>query len=183
MISEAARLQTPLHKAIIRHAAEGHGIVMENAEPWVVRDVNARIAELRTRAIALADTWDIEPEQQRRQAKDFYSDLRETWERTVEEVVFCKTVQRLDPAVMTLRLKGVSVESADYQTIYFAMKRASERSGHDMAAARDLPIPTPVEMKADVEVLDAFVADYRKRTKLLSVERLKLETPAPGALG
>ena len=184
MISEAARLQTPLHKAIIRHAAaEGHGVVMENAEPWVVRDVNARITELRARAIALGEAWDTEPDQQRRHAKDFYSDLRETWERTVEEVVFCKTVQRLDPSVMTLRLRGVRVENPDYQTIYFAMKRASERSGHDMAAARDLPIPTPHDMKEDVEVLNTFVTDYRKRTKTLNAERLELETPAPGRLG
>lgn len=184
VISEAAKAQTPLLKAVVRKTeADGHGVIAEDVEPWVVREVKTRIGELSSRAAALAKGWDIDEEQKRRLAKDFYSDLRETWERTVEEVVFCKTVQRLDPAVMTQSLKGVRVEDDDYRVIYFAMKRASERSGHDLAAARDIPIPTPGEMKVDVEALDAFVKDYKKRAKTLDEQRRALEKPLPATLG
>lgn len=55
--------------------------------------------------------------------------------------MLAKTVVRFVPDVMTGRLKEVSVTDEDYRTIYFAMKRASERSGHDMSVGRDLLSP------------------------------------------
>ena len=80
---------------------------------------------------------------------------------------------------MTQSLKGVQVEDDDYRLIYFAMKRASERSGHDLAAARDIPVPTPSEMKADVEALDAFVKAYKGRSNTAQDRRKAFEKPAP----
>lgn len=181
MVSEAARLgeTTPLVKSVIsKSATEGFGIVTENSEPWIA-DVNARITSLRARAAALKEAGDFSSEEYRRQSKDFYSDLRETWERAVEEVVLNKTVERFVPDVMTLRLREVMVTHEDYRTIFFAVKRASERSGHDMPAARNLPPPSPDEMLADLVVLDEFRVDYRKRRKELGEVREALEKPRP----
>lgn len=180
VISEAAKAggAVPLHKVVVRKTeVDGFGVVTENADPWAARDVKARISDLRERARLLGEATDLDGEALRRAAKDFYSDLRESWERAVEEVVFRKTVQRLEPAVMTQSLKGVSVQDEDYKTIYFAMKRASERSGHDLPAARNIPIPTAAEMAADVEALDRFRVDYSRRAKQLEDHRKALESP------
>lgn len=180
MISEAARRgqETPLVKVVVRMTeSEGFGLVTEDTEPWLARPIAGRISELRERAKSARGHTDLQSDAYRRLVKDFYSDLRETWERAVEEVVLYKTVERLVPDVMTMRLKRVVVSDADYQTIFFAMKRASERSGHDMATGRPISLPTPDDMSADIEILDAFRLEYSKRGKEAETRRTALEQP------
>ena len=184
VVSEAARAgdAAPLVKSVVaKTQSEGFGVIRENREPWVA-DLNARIDSLRTRAKELEAVTDFDTDEFRRQAKDFYSDLRESWERAVEEVVFAKTVVRFVPDVMTGRLKEVTVTDEDYRTIFFAMKRASERSGHDMSAGRDIPQPSPEEMEADLKVLDDFRLDLGKRRKATSATRSALENPVGATL-
>ncbi|ARC37709.1 hypothetical protein A6J80_16230 [Paracoccus yeei] len=184
VVSEAARAgdAAPLIKSVVaKTQSEGFGVIRENSEPWVA-DLNARIETLRKRAKGLKSVTDFGTDLYRRQAKDFYSDLRESWERSVEEVLFAKTVVRFVPDVMTLSLRGVTVTDEDYRTIFFAMKRASERSGHDMSAGRDIPQPSPDEMEADLKVLDDFKIELVKRRKETSAARAALENPVGAAL-
>lgn len=184
VVSEAARAgdAAPLVKSVVaKTQSEGFGVIRENREPWVT-DLNARIDTLRTRAKELKAVTDFDTDEYRRQAKDFYSDLRESWERAVEEVVFAKTIVRFVPDVMTGRLKEVTVTDEDYRTIFFAMKRASERSGHDMSAGRDIPQPSPEEMEADLKVLDDFRIELGKRRKATSAARSALENPVGATL-
>nr|WP_274705189.1 AAA family ATPase [Sphingomonas sp. H160509] len=184
VVSEAARAGdgAPLVKSVVaKTQSEGFGVIRENREPWVA-DLGARIETLRLRAKELKSVTDFDTDEYRRQAKDFYSDLRESWERAVEEVVFAKTVVRFVPDVMTGRLKEVTVTDEDYRTIFFAMKRASERSGHDMSAGRDIPQPSPDEMEADLTVLDNFRIELGKRRKATSATRSALENPVGATL-
>jgi len=83
---------------------------------------------------------------------------------------------------MTGRLKEVTVTDEDYRTIFFAMKRASERSGHDMSAGRDIPLPSPGDMEADLKVLDDFKIELGKRRKATSAARSVLENPVGAPL-
>lgn len=185
MISEAARAGSiPLAKVVVRKTElEGHGVVAEDSDPWIARPLTSRIEVLRATAKALGSSVsDFEGDEYRRLAKDFYSDLRESWERAVEEIVLYKTVERFVPDVMTKRLVRVVVEDDDYKTIFFAMKRASERSGHDMPAARALPVPKPDEMLADVEALDQFRQAYNQRAKDAEKRRTALEQPPKAEL-
>jgi hypothetical protein len=69
---------------------------------------------------------DFETDEYRGLAKDFYTDLRETWERLVEEVLLGKVVERFNTDIRTQSLKGVVVDDDDYKTIYWAMKHVSE---------------------------------------------------------
>lgn len=156
-------------------------MIRENSEPWVA-DLNARIGSLQKRAKDLKGVTDFDTDEYRRQAKDFYSDLRESWERAVEEVLFRKTVQRFVPDVKTQSLREVTVTDDDYRTIYFAMKRASERSGHDMSAGRDLPQPSPTEMEADLKELDDFRLELGRRKNKTSAARSALENPVGATL-
>ncbi|MBX9912202.1 MAG: AAA family ATPase [Beijerinckiaceae bacterium] len=185
VVAQAAKAgeAAPLIKMVIRKTeAQGFGVVEEDTEPWLARSVSARITDLRARAKQLSGATDFTSDIYRRQAKDFYSDLRETWERSVEEVVLNKTVERLVPDVMTKRLSGVVVSDEDYKAIFFAMKHVSERSGHDMPAGRDIPVPNPTEMLADVQTLDAFQANYKNRRNATAKIRNALEEPAKAAL-
>lgn len=184
VVSEAARAgdAAPLIKSVVaKTQSEGFGVIREGCEPWVA-DLNARIETLRMRAKEFKGITDFDTDRYRRQAKDFYSDLRECWERAVEEVVFAKTVVRFVPDVMTGRLKEVTVTDDDYRIIFFSMKRASERSGHDMSAGRDIPQPSPDEMEADLKVLDDFRIELGKRRKATSAKRSALENPVAATL-
>lgn len=183
--SEAARRgdSAPLIKMMVRKsAAGGYGLIEEDTAPWLIRNVVDRIQDLRERAKTLAGHDDPTGEDYRRRAKDFYSDLRETWERAVEETLLYKTIQRLVPDVMTQRLSGVEVTDADYSVIYHAMKRASERSGHDMPEGRAISAPSADEMLADVETLDRLRLEIATRRKVVEKRRKTLEEPVKAAL-
>lgn len=182
--SEAARAgdAAPLIKSVVaKTQSEGFGVIRENSEPWVA-DLKARIEMLRKRVNELKSVTDYDTDEYRRQAKDFYSDLRESWERAVEEEVLAKTVVRFVPDVMTGRLKEVTVTDEDYRTIFFAVKRASERSGHDMSAGRDIPQPSPHEMEEDLKVLHEFRIELGRRKKATCDTRSALEKPVGATL-
>ena len=65
----------------------------------------------------------------------------------------------------------------DYKTIYWAMKRISERSGHDMAAGKNIPVPKIEDLKKEVTELSDYRNKLRKRSKVAESTRKKLEWP------
>lgn len=179
VVSECAKStdNVLLIKSIIRKTAnEGFGVIVEDCEPWIA-DLNERVNGLRARIKIHKSSEFSSEDTYRRIVKDLYSDLRECWERAVEELVLAKTVVRFVPDVMTQSLKGVCVTDDDYKTIFFAMKRVSERSGHDMSAGRNIPQPNLVEIEADVKVLEDFRLEYKTRAKLTVARRKALEEP------
>lgn len=170
--------QVPVAKRNVTKSLEsGFGLIAEEDEPWTAQKVVERTVRLKARAAELAKVKDFDTDDYRRAAKDFYSDLRETWERLVEEILLFSTVERFSSDVKTMRLKGVVVEDEDYKTVFWAMKRVSERSGHDMAVGKNIPVPTPEEMKKDVEKLDTYRATVKKRATQTSTAREALEKP------
>lgn len=180
-IAEAAAQaapQVPVAKRIVtKSAAVGFGIISETDEPWIAQKVNERIARLRERLKTIESRSDFDSEAYRSVAKDFYTDLRETWERLVEEVLLGKVVERFNTDVRTRSLSGVIVDDEDHKTIFWAMKRVSERSGHDMAAARNVPVPKPDEMRADLKALDDYRIAIDKRRSATAKKRAEYEQP------
>lgn len=162
--------------------AEGFGLVHTEDKPWEAKPINKRIEHLLTKLKRLENVDDTEAPEYRDAVVDFYTNLRETWERLVEEVLFAKTVERFGPGVKTQSLRGVTVQDDDYRTIYWAMTRVSERSGHDMATGRDIPLPKLDEMRDDLKTLDEYRATVRKRNTQLQKERQKLEKPPKATL-
>jgi len=108
-----------------------------------------------------------------------YDLLRQCWERTVEEVLFAKVVERFDPEINTRSLIEVSVTDDDYVRIDHAMSKCSEVV-HDAAAAINKPVPSPEELRQDIESLGTFVQEIRTRRKATRSGREKqLKAPAP----
>jgi hypothetical protein len=172
--------QVPIHRNYIsKTKSAGFGLISETEEPWTQMSVTKRIGVLRQRLKPLDSITDFETESWRSTAKDFYTDLRETWERLVEEILLGKVVERFNTDVKTQSLKGVVVEDSDYKTIFWAMKKVSERSGHDMASGRSIPSPKPSDMKIDLDELDAFRLIIDKRRKDTEAKRRAYESPPP----
>jgi energy-coupling factor transporter ATP-binding protein EcfA2 len=173
-----AQPQIPVAKRIITKSAEvGFGIITNDDEPWIAQAVKDRLKRLHDELKALESRTDEGADEYRRAVKDFYSDLRETWERFVEEVLLGKTVERFNTDVKTQSLKGVVVDNDDYKKIFWAMKRVSERSGHDMAAGKNLPPPKIDDMRADLKEFEDYQGVTRTRKKDTEEVRKKLEEP------
>lgn len=96
----------------------------------------------------------------------FYSQLRAAWERSVEELLFNKVVQRLQKEVMTQNLLGVVIDKDGIAAVFQGMTRGSARTdAHDHAAAAALPTPTPDDLKAHLKELKDFVAARTAKRK------------------
>lgn len=177
-LAAAASPPVPTARRVISKTnADGFGLIAEEAEPWSARKVAARIDTLRAMAKALEAFNDHDTDEYRAAAKDFYTSLRETWERLVEELLLGKVVERYSAGVSTQSLRGVRVDNDDHQKVFFAMKRVSEFSGHDQAAGKQVPTPKPDEAKADLAVIDAYRQALKKRNEETDKARRKLEEP------
>jgi hypothetical protein len=98
-------------------------------------------------------------------ACDLYGRLRETWERSVEELLLNDSVRRFRRSIETNRLKKLSdIKSEDIECVEAAMTKCSKHlRGHDKAVAINEPVPAPAELRADIENLESWVSGMRKR--------------------
>lgn len=151
----------------VRRQALTAGVCAEEL-PWFAMPVNSRIGYLKDRLQALEklhreghqDAYD-------EQAKALYGRLREAWERALEEVLLNGVVQRYRPSIETNRLAKIfDITEADYKAVEAGMTKSSAwLIGHDQAPAARAPVPGPIELKKDIEALEAFVQSIRKRRK------------------
>lgn len=180
-VVDAAAQSTPpvpiIRNYVSKNETAGFGVISETDEPWIAQAVNKRITTLRQRLKTFKDIEDQTDESWRRRAKDFYTDLRESWERLVEEMLLGKVVERFNTDVRTQSLKLVTVEDDDYKRVFWAMKRVSERSGHDTASTKVLQVPSYSDMKIDLDTIDEFRSELAKRKTVNEERRRALEKP------
>lgn len=111
--------------------------------------------------------------------KTGYGQLRESWERVVEEVLLGGVVGRFVPDIGTQKLRYVAVEDADFIEVDAAMTRCSSFA-HDTPRAAGPLSPTLDEFSADVDALEAFRTRINKRNDDTSARR-KAALAAPAA--
>jgi hypothetical protein len=110
--------------------------------------------------------------------KSIRTDIRETWERLVEEVLLNGVIGRYQPEVKTQNLKGVVVDDEDHVRVYFEMGKASRSSGHDRAQGLQQADGTPDELNREVEVLADYFKLIKERRKNV-VQRREGKQTAP----
>ena len=155
----------------------GFGVIMEDGEPWEAMKTTERIDYLRKQIEKLNAISDKDGDTYHKAVKEFYTQLRETWERLVEEVLLCEVVKRYGYEVKTQTLKRVVVDDADYKIIYCAMKSASKLSGHDMPEAKNQPPPKIVDLENECDKLKNYYKKLRHRSNRVENDRKKLEQP------
>jgi hypothetical protein len=174
--------QVPALPCLIQQSKDGFGLVSVDDQPWMAKKVKERERVLDAQLKAIPNDLAPDSEELRLLAKQFYTDLRETWERAVEEVVLGGVVERFGTDVKTQSLKLVDIADTDYRTIFFAMKRASERSGHDQAAAKQIDPPDKKQMEADLMELRGFITVHRKKAQSASERRKEMEQPPKASI-
>jgi hypothetical protein len=147
------------------------------AKSWQAKKIKNRLLDLDKMIQAIPNPAESSWEEQRKKTEEFYSHLRETWERFVEEKLLNGVVARFQAGVKTQSLKGVGVEDSDYRKVFHAMKKASAFTGHDVAVGRQYSLPTREEMKQDLEELREYEKALRKRQQDLEGKRKLLEEP------
>lgn len=166
---EAERLGISISSLSLNKKPEGFGVA-DNQLPFEGAKTSARIGILRQLHVDCARLHKIGDDPgYRRQAREIYTNLRISWERAVEEVLFQNAVVRFRESIETSRLKTVVVEFEDYNAIEAGMTKSSKYAPHDRAALGNIAMPPPAELMADIESLET----WRKSIDARSKETLK----------
>ena len=173
----AAEAQIPIQRNWVQHGALGFGVVTADDGPWQVKKTRDRINVLDKMLAGIPSEGGLSREVYGRHVNRFYAGLRETWERLIEERLLNGVVGRFQPSVMTQSLKGVNVTDQDYQKVFFAMKKASEFSGHDWAQGREGDLPTKKSMMQDLASVREYEKELSQRATQLEKQRRELEHP------
>lgn len=172
------RVPRALHS--IRKTSEGFGHVKESTAPWAAMIFKDRMKHLNEQIAEIRQIEDCDSEEYKRKVMQYYKDLRDTWERFVEEVLFYEVVQRFSLGVQTTRLHSVEVTDEDYRAVFFNMGKASEYC-HDEAIAVQRPFPKIPEIEEDLATLRDLAKDIRNRQENVRSTRKALTDAPPQA--
>ncbi len=112
--------------------------------------------------------------------KSGYEQLREAWERAVEEMLLQGVVERFERGIHTQQLSGVIVEDDDYLEVNDAMARCSMFT-HDRPRAGGSTVLDPTDFEKDVAALETFRDRINKRADGVSKDRKKKTVALKGA--
>ncbi len=149
----------------LTRSKEETGVPAQNP-PWDALKTSARIGVLKDywqqlEKIKREETEEIYKER----ARIFYGKLREAWERCIEEVVLNGVIERFGRAIRTIPLrKVVGFSENDYRIIDDNMNKCSTYfNGHDSAGTLIEEMQSIDEIKIDIETLENFVKEIRRR--------------------
>jgi energy-coupling factor transporter ATP-binding protein EcfA2 len=171
----------PIHKTAMQLGPEGCGMCNPPyGVPWEAMRIQERVQHLYLRCKEAEEEYNAKHmDEYRDLSRNCYVLLRKCWEKTIEEIIFNKVVERFDEEVNTQRLASVSVTDEDFLRISHAMSRCSDPS-HDEPTADNSPPPAPEEIRQDIKYLDEFVHEIHRRNISLEEKRRKLlKAPAP----
>ena len=141
--------------------------------PFAGKNTKGRIGELRDKHQCIDKLFREENNTEfEKEMKAAYSDLRDAWERAIEEVLLRGTVTRFKNSIETIKLAGVSVTDEDYKTIYDNMKECS-RYMHDTPQHTGISLINPDDLCCDIKKLDDWRKEVEDRSKKIQKKRRK----------
>ena len=145
------------------------GLIDASKQPGQMKGVRQRLGEINQGFSKLTNNqYDHADQKFRPDIIGLYTKMRETWERTIEEILFNHAVQRFRPEIMTMRLEEACFDpSTDYPAIFEGMRRCSGYSGHDPASDLPSDLPEFDRISRDIKDLEDFVTAAIERRKKL----------------
>lgn len=143
--------------------------IIENSLPWIGMPVKKRISHLKENLQELESQYrKISPDSP--EGLKFYEDkaklwceeLRETWERSIEEILFNNSVQRFSPVIQTQRLEKAPFTSELYTEVQQGMKNCSNWV-HDRASGLGEETPIPTILKEYLDDCEKFIKKNRPK--------------------
>ncbi|MBK7666660.1 MAG: AAA family ATPase [Sphingobacteriaceae bacterium] len=127
--------------------------VINNSLPWIASNVKERVKKL-NEAIPVLKTLEAgtDPDSYSGEAKKWCGLLRETWERSIEELLFNEAIQRFSPSIQTKRIGKMKYTPELYKEIEKGMTDCSNWV-HDQARAINTPTPK-------VNKLETYLSEF-----------------------
>jgi energy-coupling factor transporter ATP-binding protein EcfA2 len=160
----------PMQLITVSRGPSGAGVVSQGL-PWKGKGVEDRIDKLEKAARAAKTLYDDNKEDEyNKEAANIYSNLRASWERALEEIVFFRVVQRHRDYIDTKHLKKVTVlNEADCDLFHAGFKKCCDVvDAHDPSSGRNAAAPPPVDIEKDIKKLKDWVITLRERQKQIA---------------
>ena len=141
---------------------------------WKGLNVAKRIGHIKNRFAPMPKLYATSPADYEYEIKGLYGRLRDTYERVVEEVIFCDIVRRGSDVVQTQMLRFVTLPDALAIQFHEGMSRANTHS-HDNPASDTVPVPKPAEFQAHLAELEKLVADFKTAKDLAEAARPQMK--------
>lgn len=167
---EAAAQSVPLKALALHRTSKGYGVASDRL-PFDGTTSSKRVGVLRA---LHAECQKLQKAGDEQAASDLirhtYMQLRSTWERAVEEVLFSGVVTRFIEGVSTQKLSEVEVLDSDYAAVSAGMTKAS-KFAHDGALAAHVATPVADELAADITAFDTWRTEVEKRKNVTRARR------------
>ena len=141
---------------------------------WKGLNVAKRISNIKNRFAPMPKLYANSPANYEYEIKGLYGRLRDTYERVVEEVIFCDIVRRGSDVVQTQMLRYVTLPDALAIRFHEGMSRANTHS-HDNPASDTVPVSKPEEFQAHLAELEKLVADFKTAKDLAEAARPQMK--------
>jgi len=135
--------------------------VISNSLPWIAANVKERVKKLNE---AIPNLKKLEagtdPDLYSEEAKKWCGLLRETWERSIEELLFNDAIQRFSPGIQTKRIEKMKFTPELYKEIEKGMSDCSNWV-HDQASAINNPTPKVAKIESFLSTFNDFIKKFR----------------------
>jgi len=171
--------RAPVTSLFIEKGAGGAGHCSAESAPWDSMSVGKRLDTFKKQLPTLLAEHTKAPtgREYARMAAQFCGDLRSTWERAVEEFVFCGVIERFGNSVSTGRLKSVVCTTETFKQVNEAMTKLSAiTSAHDKARDAFAACPKPDELKSFIQKIEEFEKYQKAEKKAAEKEREPFES-------
>jgi len=159
----------PLTPRCIQRCGDTPGSTADEL-PWKAAGVDQKIDALEKKIARLRkNRQSMTTEAYDSEVSSFYSDMRNTCEKVVEEVVFANIVKRYDSHIPINReiMKVTVLDVADCKTLLVAHKKCCDiTDAHSNIAATNAPVPEPGEIAKDLDPLKNCINNIKDKQKV-----------------
>lgn len=163
----ASATGVPVKLGNLSRSNEGVGVFSDGL-PWRASGVKDRIDKLEKAARDAKTLYENQDEDTYRSAAvRIYSELRATWERGLEDIVFAGVLQRHRDYINPKNLRKVTVLGDEDVDAFHAGygKCCDFTEAHDPSRGRDEELPEPAEIMSDIQALADWQKDLRDKHK------------------
>ena len=141
---------------------------------WKGAKVNKRIGQIKDAFAPLLKLRQSSPADYEMALKNLYGRLRDTYERIVEEIIFCEIVQRGVDVVQTQKLRMVHLSHTLAIRFHEGMTKANTHS-HDNPASETVAVPEPSEFLADIAFVEVLIKDLKAESQAAEAARPQMK--------
>lgn len=161
VVATAEAERVGLTERQLRRSANGAGVVA-NAMSLSGQPARRRVGPLKQRAVDLRKVFAVDPERYEREARLLYNDLRDTWERAVEDSLLNGALRRFGRDVKTQSLKYLHRITAEQMAQLERGMTKCSAVMHDAPEDMRRPVPEPDELASDVGECEEWITDLKK---------------------